>query len=217
MKWGLILASMWTRYWISAAWWKRSWAVASGQSASTQAGSLSNPAQSSGSIGKRRKGKGERKRKTARSYWLGVWTVIEMLVHENEHFIVEDCGSCFLPGYLLVRPKLAATSISDMSQEALMSLGSTLALATRAIEAVIQPERVYICLFCEQAHEVHFHIFPRTAWLASEYRRVYPYDSELHGPRLLDWSRHRFSSSNSVHGKDETLHKIKEWVDSTSS
>ena len=139
-----------------------------------------------------------------------------MVVHENEHFVVEGCCSCFLPGYLLVRPKLPATSISDLSPEALASLGPTLALAVGAVEAVIQPERVYICLFCEQAREVHFHIFPRTAWLASEYYRAYPQDPEIRGPGLMDWARRTFCSSGSVPGRDETLQKIRGWVDSTS-
>lgn len=73
-------------------------------------------------------------------------------------------------------------------------LGCTLAAATRAIEAVIRPERVYCALFAEETQSVHFHLFPRSAWLLSQYASAYPADREISGPRLLDWARRTFHS-----------------------
>jgi diadenosine tetraphosphate (Ap4A) HIT family hydrolase len=71
-------------------------------------------------------------------------------IYTNDHFKVEACSSCYIPGYVIVSPKLAASTLSDMSSNALALLGPTLALVTQAITEVVGAERVYCCLFCEQ-------------------------------------------------------------------
>jgi len=113
-------------------------------------------------------------------------------VYTNVHFCVEPCVTCFVPGYLIVTPQLPAASLSDLGCDALASLGPTLAVATRAIELIIRPQRVYCALFAEEAHSVHFHLFPRSAWLLSQYAAAHPTDHEISGPRLLDWARRTF-------------------------
>jgi diadenosine tetraphosphate (Ap4A) HIT family hydrolase len=113
-------------------------------------------------------------------------------VYTNDHFCVEPCVTCFVPGYLIVTPQLPTASLSELERGALASLGPTLAAATRAIEVVIRPERVYCALFAEETRSIHFHLFPRTAWLLSQYAAVHPADREISGPRLLDWSRRTF-------------------------
>ena|SRR4029077_17202122 len=113
-------------------------------------------------------------------------------VYANAYFRVEPCVTCLVPGYLIVTPQLPAVSLSQLERAALASLGPTLAAATRAIEVVIRPERVYCALFAEERRSVHFHLFPRTAWLLSEYAAVHPADREVSGPRLLDWARRTF-------------------------
>jgi len=113
-------------------------------------------------------------------------------VYTNVHFCVEPCVTCFVPGYLIVTPQLPAASLSDLGCDALASLGPTLAVATRAIELIIRPQRVYCALFAEEAHSVHFHLFPRSAWLLSQYAAAHPTDHQISGPRLLDWARRTF-------------------------
>jgi len=113
-------------------------------------------------------------------------------VYTNGHFCVEPCVTCFVPGYLIVTPQLPAASLSELGRDALASLGPTLAAVTRAIEVVIRPERVYCALFAEETRSVHFHLFPRSAWLLSQYATAHPADYEISGPRLLDWARHTF-------------------------
>ena len=39
---------------------------------------------------------------------------------------------------------------------------------------------------------MHFHLFPRSVWLLSQYASAYPTEHEVSGPRLLDWARHTF-------------------------
>jgi hypothetical protein len=77
-------------------------------------------------------------------------------------------------------------------------LGPTLAAATRAIEIVIRPQRVYCALFAEETRSIHFHLFPRTAWLLSQYAAAHPADRAISGPRLLDWARRTFHRPISI-------------------
>jgi diadenosine tetraphosphate (Ap4A) HIT family hydrolase len=119
-------------------------------------------------------------------------SISESPAYTNGYFCVEPCLTCFVPGYLIVTPELPAASLSELERDALASLGPMLAAATRAIEVVIRPQRVYCALFSEETHSVHFHLFPRSAWLLSQYTSAHPADREISGPRLLDWARRTF-------------------------
>ncbi len=110
----------------------------------------------------------------------------------NAHFRIEPCSSCFIAGYLIVSPRVQVSSLAELSADAQNALGVTLAAATRAIESVVRPRRVYCALFAEETGSVHFHLFPRTDWLLSSYSRAHPEDTEVSGPRLLDWARSTF-------------------------
>jgi diadenosine tetraphosphate (Ap4A) HIT family hydrolase len=105
----------------------------------------------------------------------------------NEHFTVEGCCSCYIPGYLIVTPRYAVEWLSQMNPEVLASLGPTLAVTAAAIEAVVRPQRVYCTLFSEETRAVHFHLFPRTEWLTAKYRASHRHETEISGPRLMDW------------------------------
>jgi hypothetical protein len=62
------------------------------------------------------------------------------LVHTSAYFCVEPCVTCFIPGYLIVTPKLPTASLSELERGALAFLGPTLAAATPAIEVVVRPD-----------------------------------------------------------------------------
>jgi diadenosine tetraphosphate (Ap4A) HIT family hydrolase len=119
-------------------------------------------------------------------------TALGTNVSMNAHFRIEPCASCPIAGYLIVSPQISVSSLSELSPNVQASLGPTLAAATRAIEVVIRPERVYCALFAEETRSIHFHLFPRTAWLLSQYAAVHPAHREISGPRLLDWARRTF-------------------------
>ena len=118
--------------------------------------------------------------------------VPERNVFANAHFRIEPCSSCPIPGYLIVSPRLRVSSLAELSPDAQDELGMSLAAATRAIETVVRPQRVYCTLFAEEMPSVHFHLFPRTDWLLSSYSRAHPEDTDISGPRLLDWARSIF-------------------------
>ena len=110
----------------------------------------------------------------------------------NAHFRIEPCSSCPIAGYLIVRPRVRVSSLAELSPDAQAGLGVTLAAATRAIERVVRPRRVYCALFAGETSSFHFHLFPRTDSLLSSYFRAHPKDAEVSGPRLLDWARSTF-------------------------
>jgi len=117
---------------------------------------------------------------------------------------------------LIVTPTDGVESLSQMNPAALAALGPTLAMATAAIETVVQPQRVYCTLFSEETRAVHFHLFPRTEWLTAKYFAAHSHETEISGPRLMDWARRTFQTRISGMDSDETLKKIRAWLTSPS-
>ena len=74
------------------------------------------------------------------------------------------------PGVVLVYLQRHASGLSAMQPEELASLGPTLGHAARAIERVLQPERVYTVMFGEQIQHVHFVLMPRGKEVPVEHR-----------------------------------------------
>ena len=130
----------------------------------------------------------------------------------NAHSIADACGTCYIPGYLIVRARDAVDSLSQMNPAALASLGLTLAMVIAAIEAAVQPMRVYCALFSEQTCVVHFHRFLRTEWLTAPYFAAHPDETEISGPQLIDWARRTFHTPIGGMDRDETLQKIQGWL-----
>jgi diadenosine tetraphosphate (Ap4A) HIT family hydrolase len=96
-----------------------------------------------------------------------------------------------------------------MNPAALAALGPTLAMTTAAIEAIVRPQRVYCALFSEETRAVHFHLFPRTEWLTSKYFAAHPHETDISGPRLMDWARRTFQKPIIGMERDETMEKIR--------
>jgi diadenosine tetraphosphate (Ap4A) HIT family hydrolase len=112
-----------------------------------------------------------------------------MTVFEDDHFHLKPCYTCPLPGYLILSAKDRSETLHDLPVKALSGLGPTLAMISRSIDTVLKPERIYVALFCEAEKGVHFHIFPRTAWLREFYLTYYSSEDLLDGPKLLSWAR----------------------------
>lgn len=120
-----------------------------------------------------------------------------LLIAQTTHFRVDHCGDCMVPGYLIVSARSPVRSLSELSAPAAAEFGGILARATRAIEVVVAPERVYCARFGEESEAVHLHLFPRTQRLAEQYRRDVPSAaSGISGPLLLDWARGAFRKAD---------------------
>src|SRR4030095_10004803 len=134
--------------------------------------------------------------------------VAKQNIFTNAHFCIEPCASCEIPGYLIISSRVPVSSLSELSPDAQAALGGTLVAATRAIEAVVHPQRVYCALFAEETRSVHFLLFPRSDWLLSAYSRAHPKDTGMSGPRLMDWARRTFQKPITGTDSDETFEKI---------
>ena len=74
-----------------------------------------------------------------------------------------------------------------------MLLGGMLKRAAEAVERAVRPERVYVLSFCEIEPRLHFHLFPRTAWLLKEYFMANDCANDpVNGPMLFEWARSAF-------------------------
>ena len=114
----------------------------------------------------------------------------ELRVFEDDHFTVEQCDSCPVPGYLILRLKGPGVTIGQLGREGSGRLGEILSRTARAIEEVVAPKRVYCLSFCEIDRRLHFHLFPRTRSLLEAYRRaVGCADEPVDGPQLFEWAR----------------------------
>jgi diadenosine tetraphosphate (Ap4A) HIT family hydrolase len=109
-------------------------------------------------------------------------------------------------------PRYAAGSLSQMDPQSLALLGTTLATTTAAIEATVRPQRVYCALFSEATRAIHFHLFPRTEWLAARYLEAHPRETQISGPRLMDWARRTFQEPIAGQNRDAKLEKIRTWL-----
>jgi diadenosine tetraphosphate (Ap4A) HIT family hydrolase len=113
---------------------------------------------------------------------------------EDEWFRLEATTECTVPGYLVLRLKGPAPSLGRLAPGAARRLGAVMARVAAAIEAATGAERVYVLSFCEVDPHLHFHLFPRTRWLAEAWRQAHPGDGEpVDGPRLFTWARAEYA------------------------
>src|SRR5439155_13681789 len=103
----------------------------------------------------------------------------QLRVLANEHFTVEACSTCSIPGYLIVMPRDAVESLSQMNPSALASLGPTFAVTTAAIQAVVRLQRAYCTMFSELTRVVHFQLFLCMYWLTVKYFVVYSHVNDV--------------------------------------
>src|SRR5271168_3429222 len=92
---------------------------------------------------------------------------ISPLVLNLDDFIAAPCIDCDVPGYFVLQPRQSATVFEQLSIEARQKLGPAIARLEAVIRAATQAEHIYILRFSEGLASVHFHLFPRTAELAS--------------------------------------------------
>jgi diadenosine tetraphosphate (Ap4A) HIT family hydrolase len=115
------------------------------------------------------------------------------MIHDDGDFFIEASRECAVPGYLVLRLKGGTTSLAELEPEKARSLGAMLARTAKAIDAAVGADRVYVLSFCEVDRRLHFHLFPRTAWLLKEYFKAHVNANEpIDGPTLFAWARGAF-------------------------
>lgn len=108
------------------------------------------------------------------------------VVYQDEYFRIEQ--SAQIPGHLTIFLKAQPKALSDVPFKALEQLGPLLARAMKAIQDVIQPDRIYVLRFGEELEALHFHLFPRTQGMAELWAKTYPQQT-FGGGTLFDWIR----------------------------
>jgi len=108
-------------------------------------------------------------------------------------FTAQPCRDCDIPGYFVLQPRAHATRLSELSLPARETLGIVLGELEEAIQSVTGAEHVYTLRFSEGLSAVHFHLFPPTRKMASEWLAVsQSTDVDIIGPTLFAWARVRF-------------------------
>jgi diadenosine tetraphosphate (Ap4A) HIT family hydrolase len=77
-----------------------------------------------------------------------------------------------LAGWLVLKPLRHVEALGELSAVEAATLGPLVQRIAAALQAVVQPDKVYLCQFAEAEHfaHVHFHLIPRSADLPSERR-----------------------------------------------
>jgi diadenosine tetraphosphate (Ap4A) HIT family hydrolase len=123
----------------------------------------------------------------------------EAVVFADGMFSLEPSAECLVPGYLVLRVKGPETSLAELAPPAARALGELLARAAAAIEQAVKPDRVYVLSFCEVDRRLHFHLFPRSAWLLGEYGKANDRAGDrVDGPALFAWARSAFGPGSRI-------------------
>lgn len=129
-----------------------------------------------------------------------------LIVFENEHFIIKQCSDVSVPGYLIIEPKIEVFYLSDLSQDVLQLLTSLLAKVEKILREVLRVEQIYIVKFSELNKVIHFHIFPRTESIFQTYIQDNPSKrDQISGPLIFDWSRKYYKTKVEKLKEDKTI------------
>ncbi|MFD2083522.1 Diadenosine tetraphosphate (Ap4A) hydrolase [Actinopolymorpha cephalotaxi] len=88
------------------------------------------------------------------------------VIRETDHWVVQHVLGPLNLGTLIVAPRLHVVSAADLSVDAAEELGQVLRDASRMLEALCEPEQVYVCQWShgESARKhLHFVVQPVTA------------------------------------------------------
>ena len=70
-------------------------------------------------------------------------------IYEDADFLVEQSSECPLPGYCIVHLKQPCTSLATLTNKLASRLMFMLQSVQQAVQEIIQPEKIYLCSFCE--------------------------------------------------------------------
>ncbi|ENM5747480.1 hypothetical protein V4V60_002172 [Vibrio mimicus] len=120
-----------------------------------------------------------------------------MIVFEDQYFKVSQCRTCDIPGYLIVDCKTQTVYLADLPFEAQTVFVGLIGRLEIAIAKATGAEKVYCAKFGEAGGNLHFHLFPRSVSITTNYLKVYPEQQHLiNGPILFDWAREKYKTSS---------------------
>lgn len=100
-------------------------------------------------------------------------------IHETRHWLVEHCVGPLGVGALIVKPKRHVVRVSDLEQAEAAELGGVVRAASAAVDALIQPDQVYVTLWSHRGgkpRHIHWVVQPITRELMASHEGLYgPY------------------------------------------
>jgi diadenosine tetraphosphate (Ap4A) HIT family hydrolase len=93
-------------------------------------------------------------------------------MYETDHWLVEHTVGPFNVGTLIVKPKRHVTRVSKLTEGEAAELGPVLRRAAAVVDALIQPEQVYTCLWSHAGGtpvHIHYLVQPATRELMERY------------------------------------------------
>ena len=113
-----------------------------------------------------------------------------VIIRDDDLCQLRQAEFCALPGYLVLRLKGAERSLGGLDPETAAALGVLLARTACALEEVARADRVHVLSFAEVDRQLHFHLVPRSGWLAEAFRAATGAgEGPVDGPRLFQWVR----------------------------
>lgn len=86
-------------------------------------------------------------------------------IYASDLWVVEHCIGPFGVGALIVKPLRHCLHISELTREEASELGPLLKRATATIEALIEPDQVYVCLWSHMGWTPgHIHFVLQPSW-----------------------------------------------------
>ncbi len=84
-------------------------------------------------------------------------------VIDDELWVADHELTPLMRGYLILKPRRHVHYFADLTDDEAASFGPTLRALLRAMQAVLDAERIYVNSFAETVHHLHFHLIPRDA------------------------------------------------------
>ena len=114
-------------------------------------------------------------------------SIDRLLILETEHTTICQAHGIRIPGYLIVEPRSECTGIADLDPDQAADFMLCLTRAEALVQALVEPERIYILKFGEQKPQIHFHVIPRTEAIAKAYTAEVPDEEPYNGAKVTDW------------------------------
>ena len=90
----------------------------------------------------------------------------DLVVHESEHWLINQRIKSALPGYLMVSSKVETTDLARMPSAAQSELGHHLACAQAILKRLFEPEHIYFGRYGHSlGYSIHFHVIPIYRWV----------------------------------------------------
>jgi diadenosine tetraphosphate (Ap4A) HIT family hydrolase len=102
------------------------------------------------------------------------------LIYGPPHWLVEHCIGPLGVGTLVVKARRHVVRVSELEREEAEELGDMLRLASAAVDALVQPDQVYVTLWAHAGGtpvHIHWVVQPVTRELMASH-------DNLHGPKL---------------------------------